>query len=896
MHKFWKSRCVIAIVVATLLGSPAFALQEAVGQVEAPPEQPDTEAPATESPAGETADAEQETPQAEPAEDAQGAGEPKAEPAAVAKLPEEITLTDFVTVPVLGSYGRAAVHIDPVDAAIAAGTFTMPKAGDEITTYGGRTAKWRTATAGDNGVLSTRSIRGGYAAAQIELPAAGILRLQAPGAAAVYVNGRPYAGDPYAFGNFALPVPLQQGTNTLVFHVAQSELSAKLFQPAEPISLAADRVVFPTLVRGDPAGNRWASVTITNAGDQPLTGATIVAQLDGQEAITTPLAWMDAASMRRCGFEFAVPESLDQEVAELVVRLNREDEVLAESRYELEVVAPTATQVRTFVSQIDRSVQSYVVVPAADAATSDQTQTISKDEPASEAVGAMVALHTDGMAPRDFAAQYTPKSWAHLVVPSGRGLYPLDWEEWSRIDAVEAQADAMTHYKIDPQRIYATGHGMGGHGALVLATHQPDRFAAVATSAAWPSLWTYGGGMPSYRSPSPVQSMLLRAASPSDTLAQLTNMRGVGTYVLHGTDDEEVPPEQSRQIIRSLANWHNDFAFCEKADVGNWWGAETVDDPAAMEFLAARTRPAVVADRVSLTTSDLGSLATSHWATIAAQEKQFARSRIELQRKENPLTILGTTENVRRLVIDKAVVPPKQPFVVRLDGGRPVLVSGMPAAGRVWLEKQGNRWRRRFAPDKSDKGPQRYGGMKAVFDNDVLLVYGTIGNDEENAWSRAKAHFDADTFAYRANGGIEVVPDTEFDAKQTTDRNVVVYGNVDTNQAWAALLSTTPVQVFRGRMTVETRPLDGDDLGFLMVRPRAGSNTRLVAAVGGTGLQGMRLTGRLRYFWAGVGYPDFVLLGGDALTAGDGGIRAIGYFAEDWDLDNADIAWRNLAL
>src|SRR5690606_17109705 len=187
------------------------------------------------------------------------------------------------------------------------------------------------------------------------------------------------------------------------------------------------------------------------------------------------------------------------------------------------------------------------------------------------------ALHTDGMTPRDFAWQYKAKTWAHLIVPGGRGEFPLDWEEWSRIDAAEALSDAENHFEIDADRVYVTGHGMGGHGALVLATSLPDRFAAVATAAAWPSLWAYGGGMPDYDNPTKLESILLRAARPSDTVAQLVNLASMGVYLTHGVDDEQIPAKLSRQIAEQLATWHNDFALYLNPEAGNWWGAETVD-------------------------------------------------------------------------------------------------------------------------------------------------------------------------------------------------------------------------------------------------------------------------------------------------------------------------------
>ncbi|QDU58581.1 alpha/beta hydrolase family protein [Aeoliella mucimassa] len=869
---------------------------------ESAPEEPKAEEPKAEEPKAEEPKAEEpkaeepkaEEPKAEePKTEQPPAEEPKAEEPP-AELPAEVTLTKYVTLPMVGIYGRATVHIDPVDSAIAHGTFTMPKPGDDLTAGDGREVKWREATSADDGLLSTRSIRGGYACAEFESPVAGVMLLEATGHATVYVNGLPVAGDPYAYGDFKVPVEVVKGINTFVFHVAQGELRAKLVRPETKVALSSSRHTLPSLVKSEKATKVWAAVTVANQQGEPLASAKLEAQLDGQPASSTSIAWLDAASLRGCPVEIEVPAGLDKSVAELTLRVKQGDQVLAEQQYELAVVKADALQTHTYRSRVDGSVQSYVVVPAT--TTSATTQTVSNNDKGNSALAAIVALHTDGMTAQDYAGLFRAKTWAHLIVPSGRGMYPLDWEDWSRIDASEALADARTKWDIDDERIYASGHGMGGHGALVLATTEPDTFAGVATTAAWPSLWTYGGGMPDYRDPSPVQEMLLRAASPSDTLAHLKNLTGSGVYLAHGADDDQIDPGQSRLVAKELANWHNDFAFHELSGKGNWWGPETVDSAEAMQFLAARQRDSSKVTKVILTTADLGTVATSHWLTIAAQQEQFAESSIEIELKQQPLAFVGTTKNVKRITIDKSAVPPRKPFVVRLDDTKSVPFAGMPASGQVWLEKVGDQWMRRTSPKDSDKSPQRYGGMKQVFDHNVLLVYGTIGNDEENAWSRAKAHYDAETFAYRAGGALEVIPDTEFNADTTKDRNVVIYGNVDSNRAWAMLMSSSPVQVRRGRLTFGIRPEQGDDLGLIVVRPRSGSNTRLVAAVSGTGAKGMRLTNRLRYFWAGVAYPDWLLLGPQALENGDPSIRAAGYFGEDWDVEEADVAWRDLAL
>lgn len=818
---------------------------------------------------------------------------PEEKPVVEALTP--VSLKDFMVLPRVGVYGRAPFHVDAIDAAFAHGDWKTPAEGDTTRSPSGRLVRWKAATADDSGKLSTRSIVGGYAATNFDSPADGVMLLDAKGHAMVYVNGEPHAGDPYLFGGYRIPVKVRKGSNELVFHVAQPQLHAKLEVPESDVMLSSDLATLPSVVRGE-GGKLWGSVTLLNCSMAPLADATIVAKVAEGDAIKTPIAWLDGVGERSVAFEFAAPEKCDGTSLQLELKVVRGEETLAEATLALEVVTASDRHVRTFRSRIDRSVQSYAIVPAA----GDDSLVKTNDS----SPGCIVALHGAGVTASDFATHYQPKHWAHVIAPTGRGLYGFDWEDWARVDAIEALEDAKKHLAIDDQRIYVTGHTMGAHGALVLATTEPNRFAALGTVAAWGSLSTYGGGMPSHRNPTAVQAMLTRAASPSDTLQFISNLKNAGVYLLHGATDKTVPIEQSRLLLAQLAKTHDDFAFHEVTGAGNWWGKLTVDSPEMMEFFAEREIATESPRHVSFTAANLGISASNQWVTVAGQQKQMAVSHVQLERRDSPLSIVGTTKNVTRLSIDRLAFESfdkgkdskSHPFFVRLDGGRSVTFRGMPASGKVWLEKKEGRWGRALGPKKNNKSPTRYGGFKAVFNNRVQLVYGTRGSKEENAWSKAKANFDAETFAYRGNGAIEVLPDTQFKVGDDRDRNVVLYGNIDTNGAWPVLLSTSPVQVFRNRVVVGARAEMGEDFGFLMVRPRPGSVSSMVGVVGGTGLAGMQLTNRLRYFVSGIAYPDLVILGPQTLEMGDRDIRAAGYFNEDWTAKDADIAWRDLAL
>jgi hypothetical protein len=87
-----------------------------------------------------------------------------------------------------------------------------------------------------------------------------------------------------------------------------------------------------------------------------------------------------------------------------------------------------------------------------------------------------------------------------------------------------------------------------------------------------------------------------------------------------------------------------------------------------------------------------------------------------------------------------------------------------------------------------EKNPVRNGGFKLAFTNNMVFVYATNGSAEENEWYKNKARFDAETFWYRGNGSIDIIPDTDFAPDHYADRNVIIYGNADNNLAWNQLL------------------------------------------------------------------------------------------------------------
>ncbi len=833
---------------------------------------------------------------------AASAEEPQPDEAA---LPATIVPADYLLLPAVGQYGRLPLHRDAVESQLVAHTWKVPSQDHAVETSDGRHETWRAAKSDDAGALDTQKHRGGYALATFHSPAERIMLLEAVGHAMVYINGVPRAGDPYSLGWLRLPVRVREGQNTLLFHLAADKLRARLIVPPTGLFFSDEDRTFPTLISSETEPVLAAAPLINPTADW-LEGATVECQLDDGQPLASPLAPIPPLSVRKVAFQ--VPAAGDNANPErrVKIRLIRdgdpgvpgnqsatEPKVLAEFQAVLKRVGPDDIHIRTFRSRIDGSVQSYAVRPAAKAVSESNA----KSPNGERAPGMIVTLHGAAVSCEDHAARYAAKSWAHILAPQGRRTHGFDWEAWARDDAFEALADAREHYPNDPRRTYLTGHSMGGHGAWHLGVSRPHEFAAVGPSAGWISFWSYGGGMPSAETPSDIDALLLRGYSASDTLKLLSNLSSTGVYVLHGAADQNVPVAQARFMRARLASFHPNFAYFEEPAADHWWGNECCDWPRMMEFLQHQSSSAPAEQKfVDFTTANPAVSHSCYWVSIDAQQEQLSPSHVAIRQNADARTFVGTTANVARLAIDVAHLSPGQPIDVTLDGQELHWLPWPNESRKLWFGREGDEWSAIEAPSPQLKGWERYGTFNAAFDHNALLVYGTGGTEEENDWAAEKARFDAETFYYRGGGALEVQPDTRFDINSDSDRSVVLYGNADTNRAWSLLLESSPVEVRRGSVRVDTRTESGGDLAVLTVRPRPGSDTAMVGLVAGTGPAGMRLTNRLRWFISGIVYPDLMVLEPKVLTGGTAGVRAWGYFGLDWQAGSGEIAWRDAAL
>ena len=794
---------------------------------------------------------------------------------------DEIVFNEGLTAGGLGRYGRSAIHSDPVEYRLATDTFVLPKEGDTAgKSRNGKEQAWVKITADEEGWFKGQTLRGGYLHVTMESPEERTKILEATGHSLVFVNGEPRGGDVYSYGWVQHPVRLLKGANSFLFRISRGKMRAKLTTPPGSLFLTNRDILLPDLLL-DEADPAWGAVRVINATEETVKDLEISCQAEGVDAVVAPVPQIGPMTSRKVGFRFGTPEGAEAGKTEARLSLARSGgsttEPLDTLDVKMNVVSPGSRHKVTFVSDIDGSIQYYSVTPG------------KLEGDARPAL--FLSCHGAAVKAEGQAGAYGPKSWGHVVAPTNRRPFGFDWEDWGRLDALEVLGLAEKRFDTDPQRTYLTGHSMGGHGTWHLGVTYPARFAAIAPSAGWYSFWSYGGKKRDGDS-DPMEELFARGSNPSDTIGLSRNFLHHGIYILHGDRDDNVPVSEARFMRKHLSGYHADFAYYERPGAGHWGGGKCCDWPPLFDFLKHHTAPKKRDKKtVEFLTANPGVSAQSHWLTIESQIQALKISGATITQDVKERTFTGTTENVERLALDLDQLDPGDTVTIKLDGQELKDIPAPVDGQGLHLLRRSGVWEIAEKGGPGMKGPHRYGTFKDAFRNRVVFVYSTQGSEAENAWSYAKARYDAETFWYRGNGSIDVLADTEFDPTLDLDRNVVLYGNAETNSVWKPLLATSPVQVGRERIAIGDVELKGADLGCNFIRPRPGSSIASVGVVAGTGIQGMKAANSNMYFISGSGYPDLLVFSVEMLDKHFDGVRAVGYFGPDWSIRFGEFAF-----
>ncbi|MBD0374035.1 MAG: prolyl oligopeptidase family serine peptidase [Flavisolibacter sp.] len=793
-----------------------------------------------------------------------------------------------LTATIPNRYGREAIYTDHLAYALYTNTLKTPVEGAAFgTNDSGQQITWLPVEADTaNRLFRRNSGRGGggfgrsgyiYLTYTSDREKPALLNIK--GSNSLYFNGVPHAGDPYSSGWLYIPVQLKKGLNEV--YVRSAFATASLTFPTKPVLLNTEDPTLPFVVLDNSDKSLQGAVVVINTTAAPLRGLQIKSHLQGKE-LTSILPAIPPMSTRKVPFRMDGNAVTTAGKYDCSLTLIENGKTADAAKVTIEAVAPTTQYSSTFISGIDGSLQYYAVTPQTTGADTGSALFLSVHGAGVEAIGQ--------------ARAYRSKDWGTLVAATNRRPRGFNWEDWGRLDALEVLRLAKEKFKPHPQRIYLTGHSMGGHGTWFLGATYPDQWAAIAPCAGYPTLKGYGSadGLIPDSSNIPMEQMLLRSGNQSDVIKLATNYKPLGVYVFHGDDDRTVSVNYARQMKKILADFQPDLSYYEYPGGGHWFGNESVDWKPIFDFFKWHTRPLDSAvNTIDFITANPGISSAYRWVAIQQQMHPLQLSRIQLQRNKEAKIIRGSTENIRLLKLDLVNFKAGDSVNITLDNTDPVVYRTSTIQDSIFLQKENGRWSIVAKPELRQKGPHRYGTFKDAFTNNMIFVYGTTGTKEENEWSLNKARFDAETWYYRGNGAVDIIADKEFSLAHYKDRGVILYGNKTTNAVWKILLNDCPIQVERNRITAGNKVWQGDDLSAYFVWPIRSSNVASVAVIGGSGIKGMNGATANQYFAGASGFPDFMIYGLDMLKKGPGEVKMAGFYDNDWKLTKADFIQSN---
>lgn len=785
--------------------------------------------------------------------------------------------------PVNMRYGREALYTDPLAYHYYTGSLQSPKA-DLAFKLEDSESTWKAVLADSAMRLIRPGLtrgsggfgRGGYfyitySAAK---EAAAILNIR--GNSGLLLNGASHAGDPYNSGWMHIPVKLKKGLNE--FYVRGNFIVASLSFPKSAVQLSIQDSTVPSIVVNHDKQTLKAAVVVVNTSNVEQRSLQIESNVAGKKMVTR-LPVVPAMSTRKVIFDFD-PGGVN-ETGKINCDIILTGKGISDKQtLTIEAVTSTDKYSRTFISDIDGSLQYFAVAP--------QTGGIKKGN------ALFLSVHGAGVEAIGQARAYQSKDWGTIITPTNRRPRGFNWEDWGRLDALEVLALGRQIVHPDPSKVYLTGHSMGGHGTWFLGATYPDKWAAIAPCAGYPTLKGYGSadGLVPDSSNDKIEQVLLRASNQSDVPQLATNYKPLGVYIFHGDADRVVSVNYARQMKKQLADFHADMSYYEYPGGEHWFGDISVDwKPLFDYFKWHQRKPDSSVHVIDFKTANPGISSSYYWARIVQQQQPLKYSRIQLRRDMAKSTINGSADNTRMISFDLSDFGNNKKVTIKLNDTE-LSHTTRSSNDSIVLQNIDGKWSQASMPSADKKGPHRYGTFKDAFNYRMVFVYGTKGTKEENEWSLHKAKYDAETWYYRGNGAVEIISDKEYSLQAYKDRGVIIYGNKTTNAAYALLLQDSPIQIERNRITAGSKEWTGDDLAAYFVRPIKGSSNASVAVIAGTGLKGMNAATANQYFAGASGFPDFMIFKLDMLLKGPSAIEAAGFFDNDWNLTEGSAQFR----
>lgn len=714
------------------------------------------------------------------------------------------------------------------------------------------------------------------------------------------LNDQGFVGDPYGAGYVRIPVLLKDGKNKILVSVSgfgESEFRFKIIPAPHPVMAIYQDATVPDIIYEQEL-NSWLGLPIFNTTPRSINNVWIEI---GDNRLIQLVRTTEVKIAPLCGKKVPLPLKTIQPIREsipgdtILVPIKIGFANAIDSGYiKLRLRRLKSARKETFISKLDGSVQYYAILPPVGYSKEKEYALI-------------FTLHGAGVEAISQVESYSPKDWAFIVAPTNRRPFGFDWQDWGRLDALEVLAIIKKLYSVNENRIYLVGHSMGGHGTWHIGLTHSDLFAAIAPSAGWTSHqiylpWSLQKSL-FFAQPDllAIREKVLKEDNPLNFLA---NARNLPIYILQGSNDDNVPAIHARLFAKYLEAEtcfrKAEFIYKEVAGVGHWWDNDTipgtacVDYPDLMDFLKSKTRNPYPL-HIHFKTTNLAQNNQHYWLTIDQLKKLYEEAIIDVQILERKIMI--KTSNIQKFTLNLNFnLIPQGKIQIIVNNQKISYEIRSPRTTISLIEDTKGKWHiTEMRKAKGEKWYNSYGPIKQAYFSPFVLVYGTKGDSAVTDLLLHQARLQALIWWLRANGYVDILPDTEVTQSTIDNYNLILFGNEKTNSIIARIQNKLPIKISerqvelnivgRGQKGLKTQRLYGD-LGVILVYPNPLKPDKLILIYAGTSEEGQKISSRFQTLYSGAGLPDFLIFDETVKEKGFSGIKAGGFFSNRWQLES----------
>lgn len=458
---------------------------------------------------------------------------------------------------------------------------------------------------------------------------------------------------------------------------------------------------------------------------------------------------------------------------------------------------------------------------------------------------------------------------ALVLSPDGRGA--SDYMALGERDLLDALSETRRLFKVDPKRIYVTGHSMGGTGAWSLGVHYPGLFAAIAPSAGnadfavWEYLWGW-----THKWSEPMNS-ICRFLRERDCAAYYAeNLSDTPVLAIHGLMDNVVSPDHTRAAVRRLPAGAP-VSFWTFEDKGHGGFSDWTDEQVIGWLLRQELR---TPEKFTYRTASLRH-GKAYNVEILGRESPLDFSSVSCTRAGGAIRL--ETKNLSWLRVETLAA-------------RSVIIDGKSfAAPRAVMEFEKNGgWRAAGARRGVVKTAGLEGPISDAFLDSFVLVYGTSGEGLMREVAEREARGFAEWWRTRYCVDPRIKADAEVTAAEVERCNLVLFGDSATNSLVKRIAPRLPVRLEGGVARVGDREFQGRGLGIKVCYPNPLNPRKYAVVFAAADWTGMfQITRRFGDWFDWTPFEnrdwfDFAVF--DERTFGPDSFLCVGWFDKDWRL------------